>query len=511
MPLQLSYPGVYVEEIPSGVRTITGVATSIAAFAGWAPQGPTDSAGLVLSWADFVRQYGGLARDPSSGEPAYLGYAVSQFFANGGQQAYVIRLIAATAAEASHDFTGVLKLTAQNAGFWANDYGIAIKNRTDPSNLLDTHRFTLSVVYVAPGQTTETVVESFENLSVKKNDPRFVEAVINNASQIITATLDSGATIPPTDTTPPSPKLTGGLDGDFLHPNDAAFESALGATATSIPPLDHVDLFNLLCVPGETNATYLQSLAAYCAIRRAFLIVDPVKPSGSTANLQTKPPVLGGNEKNAAFYYPWIQAPDALDQNRPHDFPPCGFVAGLYARTDSNRGVWKAPAGIETSLTGVIGVSVPLNDADNGILNPAAVNCIRTFNIYGTIIWGARTTDGNDEVGSEWKYIPVRRTALFLEESLFRALKWVVFEPNDEPLWAQIRLNVGAFLHDLFRQGAFQGQTPQDAYFVKCDKETTTQSDINRGIVNILVGFAPLKPAEFVVIQIQQIAGQIAT
>ena len=285
----------------------------------------------------------------------------------------------------------------------------------------------------------------------------------------------------------------------------------MGATATSIPPLDHVDLFNLLCVPGETNATYLQSLAAYCAIRRAFLIVDPVKPSGSTANLQTKPPVLGGNEKNAAFYYPWIQAPDALDQNRPHDFPPCGFVAGLYARTDSNRGVWKAPAGIETSLTGVIGVSVPLNDADNGILNPAAVNCIRTFNIYGTIIWGARTTDGNDEVGSEWKYIPVRRTALFLEESLFRALKWVVFKPNDEPLWAQIRLNVGAFLHDLFRQGAFQGQTPQDAYFVKCDKETTTQSDINRGIVNILVGFAPLKPAEFVVIQIQQIAGQIAT
>ena len=154
---------------------------------------------------------------------------------------------------------------------------------------------------------------------------------------------------------------------------------------------------------------------------------------------------------------------------------------------------------------------VPLTDKENGVLNPQAVNCIRDFSVYGTIIWGARTLRGNDAVGSEWKYVPVRRTALFIEESLYRALKWVVFEPNDEPLWAQIRLNVGAFLQNLFRQGAFQGKTPQDAYFVKCDKESTTQNDINLGIVNIVVGFAPLKPAEFVVIQIQQIAGQIVT
>ena len=154
---------------------------------------------------------------------------------------------------------------------------------------------------------------------------------------------------------------------------------------------------------------------------------------------------------------------------------------------------------------------MPLNDRENGVLNPYAVNCIRNFSVYGTIVWGARTLQGNDQLGSEWKYIPVRRTALFIEESLFRALKWVVFEPNDEPLWSEIRLNVGAFMHNLFRQGAFQGQTPTDAYFVKCDSETTTQNDINLGIVNIVVGFAPLKPAEFVVIQIQQMAGQIAT
>jgi len=154
---------------------------------------------------------------------------------------------------------------------------------------------------------------------------------------------------------------------------------------------------------------------------------------------------------------------------------------------------------------------VQLNDPQNGLLNPLGVNCIRNFSVYGIVVWGARTMQGNDELGSEWKYVPVRRTALYIEESLYRGLKWVVFEPNDEPLWAEIRLNVGAFMQNLFRQHAFQGTTPADAYFVKCDKETTTQNDINLGIVNIVVGFAPLKPAEFVVIQIQQMAGQIAT
>jgi len=160
-------------------------------------------------------------------------------------------------------------------------------------------------------------------------------------------------------------------------------------------------------------------------------------------------------------------------------------------------------------VTGALGVGTVLTDGENGVLNPRAINCIRNFPVYGTVVWGARTLQGNDERGSEWKYVPVRRTALFIEESLYRGTQWVVFEPNDEPLWSQIRLNVGAFMQNLFRQGAFQGKTPNDAYFVKCDKETTTQNDINLGIVNIVVGFAPLKPAEFVVIQLQQMAGQI--
>jgi hypothetical protein len=202
---------------------------------------------------------------------------------------------------------------------------------------------------------------------------------------------------------------------------------------------------------------------------------------------------------------------DPLKENRTEEFVPCGAIAGIFARTDTQRGVWKAPAGIDASLAGVREFSYKMNDGENGRLNPQGLNCLRVFPVYGQIVWGARTLAGSDQLGSEWKYVPVRRFALFLEESLYRGTKWVVFEPNDEPLWAQIRLNIGVFMRDLFRQGAFQGKSPAEAYFVKCDKETTTQSDINRGIVNIIVGFAPLKPAEFVIIKFQQMAGQLAT
>jgi len=196
-------------------------------------------------------------------------------------------------------------------------------------------------------------------------------------------------------------------------------------------------------------------------------------------------------------------------EGAPLSLPPCGIVAGIYSRTDAQRGVWKAPAGTEASVNGITSLGFNLNDPENGTLNPKAINCLRSFPVYGSVVWGARTLAGNDQRGSEWKYVPVRRLALFIEESLYRGTQWVVFEPNDEPLWSQIRLNVGAFMNDLFRRGAFQGKSPRDAYFVKCDSETTTQNDINRGIVNILVGFAPLKPAEFVILKIQQMAGQL--
>jgi uncharacterized protein len=503
MPVAPTYPGVYIEEIPSGVRTITGVSTSIAAFVGWARQGPIDRAQRILSFEDFVRHYGGL-----DGE-SFLGYAVRQFFGNGGQSAYVIRLAANNAARSQLTLDGILTLRGKNPGAWADHYAIVIRVRPDdPTN----ERFTLRVVRVE-ADGTEVPVETFHNLSMVATDRRFVKTVIDEESMIINAEIVGAPVNPPADTPIPSPRLQGGLDGDVLEPNTPAFELKLNPATkdAGVFHLDHVDLFNLLCVPGETTPVVMQELQDYCRVERAFLIVD----CDETATLESlddapDPALTGDDSINAAFYFPWLKAPDPLQENRPRAFPPCGFVAGIYARTDASRGVFKAPAGTDASVTGATGVLVPLTDNQNGVLNPLGVNCIRTFPVYGTVVWGARTLSGNDQRGSEWKYIPVRRLALFTEESLFRGTQWVVFEPNDEPLWAQIRLNVGAFMQNLFRQGAFQGRTPRDAYFVKCDSETTTQNDINLGIVNILVGFAPLKPAEFVIIKIQQMAGQIA-
>jgi phage tail sheath protein FI len=235
----------------------------------------------------------------------------------------------------------------------------------------------------------------------------------------------------------------------------------------------------------------------------------------ATNDLERAQAWLTANEtlrhRNAAVYFPRVRVPDPLNANRPRPLGASGTIAGLYARTDSARGVWKAPAGTDARLRNVDSLDYLLTDLQNGVLNPLGVNCLRTFPVYGTVAWGSRTLEGADALASDFKYVPVRRFTLFLEESLYRGTKWVVFEPNDEPLWAQIRLNLGAFMQGLFRQGAFQGTTPREAYFVKCDRETTTQDDINRGVVNVVVGFAPLKPAEFVIIRIQQMAGQIET
>jgi phage tail sheath protein FI len=504
MPQTLTYPGVYIEEVPSGVRTIAGVATSIAAFVGWAARGDVDRATLVLGWSDFERRFGGLDRR------TLLGYSVMQFFANGGQQAHIVRLAAADAGIASIDIDGVLRVNARNPGNWAKDYAIQTRIRAGTVD-----RFSLSVAYVAPGTTLEQVVEPFENLSMDPADRRFVVTVLEAESSLVRAELIGAPAAPPANTVAPSPRLAGAgdLDGTVLEPDTAAFETALDLGGTDgVNFLDRVDLFNILCVPGETNPVVVQQLENYCRDHRAFLITDS-DPGANFTGLQNGPPnqITGDDGINAAFYFPWVRGPDPLQENRLRDYPPCGFVAGIYARTDSTRGVWKAPAGIDASVTGASGLVHTLTDLENGTLNIQAINCLRTFKVYGTVVWGARTLRGNNEVGSEWKYIPIRRLALFLEESLYRGTKWVVFEPNDEPLWAQIRLNVGAFMQGLFRQGAFQGRSPREAYFVKCDAETTTQADRNLGVVNILVGFAPLKPAEFVVIKIQQMAGEIQT
>jgi len=271
-----------------------------------------------------------------------------------------------------------------------------------------------------------------------------------------------------------------------------------------------VDLFNLMVLPPDAQVAMTGiygKASVFCQQRRAFLLMDPPSSwtSAQVASTGVAALRVGLVKDYSAIFFPRLTIDNnGLKQN----IGPAGAIAGLCARTDSTRGVWKAPAGTEADLRGVIGLDQKFSDGENGTLNPRAVNTIRIFP-SGVVNWGARTMDGDDGFGSEYKYIPIRRVALYIEESLYRGLKWVVFEPNDEPLYAQIRLNVGAFMHNLFRQGAFQGQTPKDAYFVKCDKETTTQNDRDLGIVNIWVGFAPLKPAEFVILYLQQMAGQI--
>jgi uncharacterized protein len=492
MPVALLQPGVYIEEIPSGVRTITGVATSITLFVGWAPRGPTDRALRLTSFADYQAAYNGLD------SRALLGYAVRHFYDNGGSDAYVLRIADASAKTAACDI-GDLHIPASSPGGWAKDYSVKLERRPD-----DATRFSLSIIQPS---ANNAVLETFANLSMTKTDQRFVLAVVNGNSAFVDKLTAASETTPANATA----ALANGDDGTVIGPADAAFQTALTTAFDVGGIIDRIDLFNIICVPGLVDAATIAKLQKSAHDRRAFLIVDSGSDDKVSTVLGTLTGKTGADGLNSALFFPWVKAPDPQQQNALRPFPPSGFVAGIFARTDAARGVWKAPAGTDASLTGATGLVITMSDAENGQLNPHAVNCLRTLPVYGTIAWGARTLDGDDARGSEWKYIPVRRMALYLEESLYRGTQWVVFEPNDEPLWAQIRLNVGAFMQGLFRQGAFQGTTPKQAYFVKCDSETTTQADINLGIVNILVGFAPLKPAEFVVLKIQQIAGDLAT
>ena len=275
-----------------------------------------------------------------------------------------------------------------------------------------------------------------------------------------------------------------------------------------------VNLFNLMVLPkGNENTEFkIESVWAiasiFCEEKRAFLIMDAPSWKSPKNGISEIAKYRNGLVKDhSAIFYPKLKI---KENGLEKEIGPGGAIAGLMARIDSTRGVWKAPAGIEADIRGIIGISMNITDEENGVFNQRAINIIRSFP-NGIVNWGARTMDGDDEFQSEYKYIPVRRLALYIEASIGFGLNWVVFEPNDEPLWSEIILKVGAFMHDLFRQGAFQGQAPKDAFFVKCDKETTSQNDINHGIVNILVGFAPLRPAEFIVIKLQLVAGQVQT
>jgi len=628
MPPSLNYPGVYIVEKSSGVHTITGVATSIAAFVGFTRKGVPDKAVTITSFADFEREYAGLDRDSP------VSYAVRQFFSNGGTQAVIVRVAVghATAAWTLQDSApaGVLDVTAASPGAWGNDLRLSVQSTGVRNPDAD---FNLVVSQLQPDGSTLAPIETHRNLSLDSKSPQFVQTVVNNSSAavrvtrrvglvfaqagcavsaavsfplaptnamiggtvdgttpflltlagapfagmaaLVTATTTAiaaaglAAQLQAAETGPDGQAGTGHLQlasktagesssvviagGSFgglsavMHlglanggreftgaaehrpavvinvvPPISGADGSRGGAAdlvglesakTGIYALLDVDLFNILLIPETFDMTAGQEAAvipaatALCETRRAFYIVDA--PSNRTLANVGAWANAASQSRNAATYFPAVRIADPLDGLRPRSMAPSGTLAGIYARTDAMRGVWKAPAGTDATLNGVLDLAIPVNDRENGLVNPLGVNVLRSFPAYGRVSWGARTMKGADAQADEYKYIPIRRLALFLEESLYRGTQWVVFEPNDEPLWSQIRLNLGAFMNGLFRQGAFQGKTPAEAYFVKCDKETTTQADRNLGIVNIMVGFAPLKPAEFVVITIQQIAGEL--
>ncbi|MCX5555776.1 phage tail sheath subtilisin-like domain-containing protein [Streptomyces sp. NBC_00038] len=607
-----TYPGVYVEELPSSVRTISTVTTSVTAFVGHTRRGPLNEPVRVTSFTEFERRFGGLSAQSA------VGYAVHQFFGNGGTVAVIVRVAKANTGKAAcvtlestegHSESAVLEVHAKEPGVWGNGLRVAVDYDTPHPD--DT--FNLRV-YDARGQARE----SFTGLSLDPASGRYAPTLVNTGSRLIrvdvvgegrpdpsgTVSKPFGHELPdlavdltvkigevereftlydpecdgeaprtvtelalllerklralpdapgkhafagaevtafgrrlqvvagstdPEDVVrfvgecandlgleasvnPPVFPLDGGQDGEAPGPRDLIGSET---DKTGIQALRDVADVNLLALPElaayestDDMVTVVSAAQRLCEQQRIFLLVDAPGSWGSVdsarAGLSAFDAVRGNH---AGLYFPHLQLTDPLT-GRLRSFPPSGAVAGVFARTDSERGVWKAPAGTEARLAGVHSLTVQLTDRENGLLNPLGVNCLRTFPMVGPLVWGARTLEGSDALEGDWKYVPVRRLALHVEESLQRGLQWVVFEPNDENLWQQIRLSASSYLHTLFRQGAFKGSTPREAYFVKCDKDTTTDEDIANGVVNVLVGIAPVRPAEFVIVKIQQTSGQ---
>lgn len=344
-------------------------------------------------------------------------------------------------------------------------------------------------------------------------DSRFLGSLLLQRSQLVAMPRDSsGHYLAPASRPEPGVYLadsSSGHDGYALVANDFTGPGRQAANK-GLYALNKVDRFNLLVIPPytaseEVDPSVRTEAARFCERKKAFLILDPPSDWQDSADAQSGIAKLGTTSANAALYFPRTLQPDPLQSNQQRIFPPSGTIAGLFVRTDTARGVWKAPAGTEATLSGVQGFSTHLSSRDHSLLNPLAINVLHSQPPLGPACWGARTLQGQRQLSSEWKYIPVRRTALFIEASLQRGTRWVIFEPNDANLWNAIQQSVGNFLFGLFRKGAFQGTTAKEAYFVKCGfGETMTQDDIDQDRLIVQAGFAPLKPAEFVILQIQQ-------
>jgi hypothetical protein len=524
MAVTTSYPGIYIQELPSLVHSITPAPTSIAVFVGYTHPFHDNAFGIpvqLFSFADYQTQFGGFFSSPWL--PDYVGQAVYQFFQNGGSTCLVVGLKADLPQASVTLPSGLLQDHLATVTFEALQpvgipatppatEAVGIPMQVAISNLQQTNSSDDTADIIIAYSTT---VETYRKVLITN-----IQTALRN-SNLVNVTL-SGA--PDTYTATGSPYSLG--YGNQAIPLDGSTVIKAGdftPVFMDSAPLDKVPVFNLLVTPGVTDNVVTSAAVAYCERKRAFYIMDTPSSSSQTPSwaanavvqdLTKVPPTLSPTppvSTNAAVYYPWLMTADPVTGSS-IVAPPSGFVAGIYSQEDSARGVWKSPAGIETAILGTTGVDPNgvMTDPQQGILNQNAINCIRQFPGTGTVVFGARTTAGANAntAQQQWRYVAVRRMALFIEQTLYANLTWAVFEGNDTPLWNALTQEVTAFMLSLFRQGAFAGNTPSQAFVVQCDSTTTTPTDVANGVVNILVGFAPLVPTEFVVVQIAQLAGQ---
>ncbi|HEX2202418.1 MAG TPA: phage tail sheath C-terminal domain-containing protein [Longimicrobium sp.] len=517
MPEYLS-PGVYVEEIEVGTKPIEGVSTSNLGIVGPTERGPTDVR-LVTSALEFQRLYG----NPIAGW--HLAHAVKGFFDNGGRRCFMARVTAAAATASGADL-GTLRLEALGPGAWGDNvlFMVGDPSQRDPANAQNPNpnRFRLVLAYYTtmpdtwpadfvdptqPGAQSDRnfrrpdVLEVFDNLSHEAGDANYVLRVLGG-SNLVFGNWEANQ-VPARPANAAFARLQGGGGGapglaDFQGADQgpAARNGAEMSWSTGLLGLSRVDEVNILAAPDEHRVNGVRGeIINQCeTLRDRFALFSVAQGSRTVNDIQPDPPT-----SFAALYWPWIQVmhPNGLERVT---IPPVGHVAGILARTDVERGVHKAPA--NAVVRGALDLEFPVSRGMQDILNPRGVNVIRDFRADGNGIrlWGARTMSSDPA----WKYINVRRLFLFMEESIDEGTQWVVFEPNSEPLWDRVERSIESFLLTVWRNGALMGRRPEEAFYVKCDRTTMTQDDIDNGRLICYIGVAPVKPAEFVIFRIHQ-------
>jgi len=505
-------PGVYVEEVDSGPRPIEGVGTAVAAFVGYASDGPVQQPTLVTNWTQFVNAFGGFMPG------GYLAHAVYGYFLNGGGSCYVVRLPGPEAgAEARAVARAVLPgkadpalesliITALDPAS-SSEIGIEVRG---PGEGEPEDQFTL----VARRSGTE---ETFENVTLRRGRGlRNVVETVNRESRLIR--IEERETARSLAERAPAPGTYSLVMPEVravaARPLSPAAVVGDAPSRSGIGGLEAVDEITMVCVPdlmglyqaGRLDLEGLKAvqlaMLAHCEqMKDRFAVLDCPPGLSPQQMLEWRQNTAGYDSKYGAVYYPWIRVANPLGNGAGVMVPPSGYIAGVYARTDTERGVHKAPA--NEIVRGALSLEVQITKGEQDLLNPVGINCIRAFPGRGIRIWGGRTLSSD----AAWRYINVRRLFNFIEESIEEGTQWVVFEPNDMELWSLIRRDITAFLTRVWRDGALFGATPQEAFYVKCDEELNTPEIRDAGQVIIEIGLAPVKPAEFVIFRISQFSG----